>query len=55
MLLGRKMRLKFKILRLIPLPIVLLQTGCGIGGHWMTGDPFYKSDTKPNIAYWDKE
>lgn len=30
-------------------------SGCGIGGYWMTGDPFYKPDIKPYIAYWHKE
>ncbi len=33
----------------------LTQTGCGIGGHWMNGDPFYKPYIKPYIAYWTKE
>lgn len=28
-------------------------TGCGIGGHWMTGDPFYKPHIKPYMAYWE--
>lgn len=28
---------------------------CGIGGHWMTGDPFYKPDIKPYMKYWQKE
>lgn len=27
-------------------------SGCGIGGFWMNGDPSYKPDTKPYIAYW---
>lgn len=31
------------------------QTGCGIGGYWMNGDPFYKPDIKPYISYWTKE
>ncbi len=49
------MRSKSEILRLITLVIVLLQTGCGIGGHWMTGDPSAGVNVKPYIAYWEKE
>lgn len=48
------MSIKSKIIHLIFLLTVLFQTGCGIGGHWMTGDPFYKPDIKPYIAYWEK-
>lgn len=32
----------------------LTQTGCGIGGHWMNGNPF-REPVKPYIDYWEKE
>lgn len=32
----------------------LTQTGCGIGGYWMNGNPF-REPVKPYIDYWDKE
>lgn len=33
----------------------LTQTGCGIRGYWMNGDPFYTPNIKPYIAYWHKD
>lgn len=30
-------------------------SGCGIGGFWMNGDPFYNPEIKPYIANWQKE
>jgi hypothetical protein len=35
--------------------IFLSLSSCGIGGHWMTGDPFYKPDIKPYMNYWQKQ
>ncbi len=29
--------------------------GCGIGGHWMTGDPSAGKNVKPYGAHWVKE
>ena len=29
--------------------------GCGIGGHWMTGDPSAGRNVKPYGAHWVKE
>lgn len=32
----------------------IMLTSCGIGGHWMNGNPF-REPVKPYIDYWEKE
>lgn len=32
----------------------MMFSGCGIGGHWMTGDPFYVSHPTPYRNFWTK-
>lgn len=39
----------------IYLAIALSLSGCGIGGHWMTGDPSAGKNVKPYGAHWVKE
>jgi hypothetical protein len=39
----------------IYLSIFLSLSGCGIGGHWMTGDPSAGKNVKPYGAHWVKE
>jgi len=31
------------------------QTGCGIGGHWMNGNPFNDRPVKSYSDFWEKE
>lgn len=47
--------MKYQIRKCLAVSMLFLLNGCGIGGHWMTGDPFYKPDIKPYLQYWEKE
>lgn len=41
--------------RTLALFLTLSVSGCGIGGHWMTGNPFYADDNKAYINFWKKQ
>jgi hypothetical protein len=39
----------------LPMALLCIQlTACGIGGHWMTGDPSAGRDVKPRLQYYEK-
>lgn len=43
--------------RIISVPAIFLCfviSGCGIGGHWMNGDPSAGKNIKPYLHYWEK-
>ncbi len=40
--------------KVIILAMAILLNGCGIGGHWMTGNPF-STPPKSYLEYWQRE